>query len=76
MTTFPLLVAFDINSNNVASIWLLHGSAGAVIVRNCDDAATTPICSKRRRSLPGKPTVFRYALVGGCSGPVQGLAEK
>jgi hypothetical protein len=51
---------------------LLRGNAGAVIVRTCDDAATAPICSKKRRSLPGKPTVFRYAFVGGCSGPVQG----
>jgi hypothetical protein len=32
----------------MAAIWLLHGSAGAVMVRNCDGAATTAFCSIAR----------------------------
>jgi hypothetical protein len=28
----------------VAAVWLLRGSAGASMVSNCDDEATTPYC--------------------------------
>jgi hypothetical protein len=33
----------------VASIWLLRGNAGAVMVRNCDGAATLLFCSLTKR---------------------------
>jgi hypothetical protein len=47
----PVIVVYDIKSNNVASIWLLRGNAGAVMVRNCDGAATTTLCSIGQRSF-------------------------
>src|SRR5258708_30107755 len=53
-----LLVSLGAQSNNVASIWLLLGNVGAVILRNCDGAATTPICSRRCRTLAGKRRGF------------------
>jgi hypothetical protein len=36
----PRYVRCDINPNNVTSIRLLWGNAGAPMVRNCDGAAT------------------------------------
>src|SRR5258707_11723604 len=56
--TFSLLVSPRPQSNNVASIWLLLGNAGAVILRNGDGAATPPICSRRCRTLAGKRRGF------------------
>src|SRR5258708_10334201 len=58
LMTTSLLVSLRPQSNNVASIWLLRGNAGAVILRNCDGAATTPICCRRCRTLAGKRRVF------------------
>jgi hypothetical protein len=52
---------------------LLRGNAGAVIVPDCDGAATTGFCSSGRRLfLPGKPAVHGYAFVDAASDPVQG----
>ncbi|WP_154071565.1 hypothetical protein [Bradyrhizobium lablabi] len=59
-------------SNNVASIWLLRGDAGTLIVRNCDAAATAPICSINVLFLPKKQMVLRYAFVSAFGDPVQG----
>src|SRR5260370_1908845 len=58
LMTTSLLVSPRPQSNNVASIWLLLGNAGAVILRTCDGAATTPICSRRCRTLAGKRRGF------------------
>ena len=41
----PRSVNCDTQGNNVASIGLLRGNAGALIVRNCDGAATKRFCS-------------------------------
>jgi hypothetical protein len=50
-------------SNNVASIWLLRGNAGAVMVRNCDGAATTAFCSTAGRFFCPKAQATRHVLV-------------
>jgi hypothetical protein len=43
---FPVIVAIGHQSNNVASIWLLSGNAGAAMVLNCDSSATKPFGSR------------------------------
>jgi hypothetical protein len=46
----------------VASIWLLRGNAEAVMVRNCDRAATGHFCSVGGDFLPGKRVLYGYVL--------------
>jgi hypothetical protein len=73
----PRYCRCDINPNNVASIWLLRGNAGAVMVRNCDGAATTAFCSMGRRSfLSGKTAAYPDVWVDAADDPVQKLAVK
>jgi hypothetical protein len=76
----PHLSRCHTNPNNVASIWLLRGNAGAVMAGNCDGAATTAICSRRRTIfsifLSGKRVSSSYALAKAVTAQVQPLAEK
>jgi hypothetical protein len=66
---------YDTNPNNMASIWLLRGNAGAVMFGNCDSAATTAICSTWILApadfLPEKPTLGSYALANAVTAQVQ-----
>jgi hypothetical protein len=67
----PRYCRCDVNPNNVASIWLLRGNAGAVMVRNCDGSATTAFCSKGRRFFVRKTTAYPDVFVDGAGDPVQ-----
>jgi CubicO group peptidase (beta-lactamase class C family) len=57
---FPLFTSIP-SSNKVASVWLLRGDAGARLLRNCDNAATTAICSPPHQFFANEcPTRPRY----------------
>jgi hypothetical protein len=56
----------------MASIWLLRGNAAALMVRDCDGAATTAFCSTGTTIFsPGKRAVYGYASGNAVSDPVQ-----
>jgi hypothetical protein len=58
-------------SNKVASIWLLRGNVGAVMVRNCDGAATKSFCSMGRRSFCPENGGLPLCFVDGTGDPAQ-----
>jgi hypothetical protein len=55
----------------MASIWLLRGNVGPVMVRNCDELATTAFCSLARRFFARNSGGYGYGFVNAISGPAQ-----